>query len=427
MESTAETTAKATESAPVKEQPKEIDPQRRRSIILGAAFIMATSAVGPGFLTQTATFTARHMGSLAIIIAIVILLDLISQLNIWSIIGVSGMRGPEIANKVFPGLGHLLTIMVCIGGLAFNIGNVGGTALGLNALFGLPMLTGYIIAGLLGITVFLAKDAGRVLDKVTKILGVTIILAILTIVFWSKPPVGNVVQNLFKVDNPWILFLPLITLLGGSCGGYISMAGPHRLLDAGIKGEPAVSAFRRSICTGIAVSGSTRILLFLAILGICTLGGPESNKAILGATNPVAEAFGQAAGQWGYRLFGIALFSAGLTSIVGAAFTSVSTLKTIHPFFAENAKWFICAFIAVSTSIMVIMGGAVKMLIFAGALNGLILPLTLICILLACRNKKIVGENYRHPTLLILGAIVVILLAGYLGIVSLPNIMKIFA
>ena len=28
--------------------------------LLGAAFLMATSAIGPGFLTQTATFTGQH-------------------------------------------------------------------------------------------------------------------------------------------------------------------------------------------------------------------------------------------------------------------------------------------------------------------------------------------------------------------------------
>jgi Mn2+/Fe2+ NRAMP family transporter len=33
------------------------------SVLLGAAFIMATSAISPGFLTQTATFTERFMAN----------------------------------------------------------------------------------------------------------------------------------------------------------------------------------------------------------------------------------------------------------------------------------------------------------------------------------------------------------------------------
>ena len=33
--------------------------KRRRGPIIGAIFLMATSAIGPGFITQTATFTAQ--------------------------------------------------------------------------------------------------------------------------------------------------------------------------------------------------------------------------------------------------------------------------------------------------------------------------------------------------------------------------------
>lgn len=36
---------------------KEMDNKKNMSVLLGAAFLMATSAIGPGFLTQTATFT----------------------------------------------------------------------------------------------------------------------------------------------------------------------------------------------------------------------------------------------------------------------------------------------------------------------------------------------------------------------------------
>ena len=38
----------------------------RRNAVLGAAFLMATSAIGPGFLTQTATFTNTLLAVLAL-------------------------------------------------------------------------------------------------------------------------------------------------------------------------------------------------------------------------------------------------------------------------------------------------------------------------------------------------------------------------
>ena len=39
------------------------------SVKLGAAFLMATSAIGPGFLTQTSQFTAKYLASFAFVIA----------------------------------------------------------------------------------------------------------------------------------------------------------------------------------------------------------------------------------------------------------------------------------------------------------------------------------------------------------------------
>ena len=40
------------------------------SVLLGAAFLMATSAIGPGFLTQTTKFTATYGASLILVILI---------------------------------------------------------------------------------------------------------------------------------------------------------------------------------------------------------------------------------------------------------------------------------------------------------------------------------------------------------------------
>ena len=56
----------------------------------------------------------------------------------------------------------------------------------------------------------------------------------------------------------------------------------------------------------------------------------------------------------------------------------------------------------------------------------MILPLTLLTILLASRRKDIVGENYKHPMVLIVLGLGVVLLTGYSGIMALPKILTIF-
>ena len=116
--------------------------KNNNSILLGAALLMATSAVGPGFLTQSATFTATYVNQLAIVIILVICMDIITQMNVWSIVGVSGKRAQDLANEVLPGLGIVIAGLVAFGGLVFNVGNVGGVSLALEALLGIPVTVG---------------------------------------------------------------------------------------------------------------------------------------------------------------------------------------------------------------------------------------------------------------------------------------------
>lgn len=391
------------------------------SVLFGAAFLMATSAIGPGFLTQTSKFTAQYGAPLIMIILCAIVMDITAQMNIWSIIGVSGMRAQDIANKLLPGLGIFLAIIVSIGGLAFNVGNVGGVALGFNAMIGLPEKVGAVVAGCLGIIIFLNKNAKTIMDKVATVLAAVILITVLVVAVISKPPMGEVAKGAVAFDKFPTMFVVLTTLLGGSCGGYIPFSGAHRLVDAGVQGA---GNFRRSVLQGVCTSGVVRILLFLAVLGTCGLAAGNAAQ-IIDASNPAAEAFKLAAGDFGYRLFGLCLFSAGVSSVVGAAFTSVSFLKTLHPFIMKNEKWFVVGFIAFSTLMMVIVGNAAQLLIIAGAVNGLILPISLTCMLAASRSKKIVGD-YKHPMWLTILGVVVILVSGYVGIKAVPGIMKLF-
>ena len=381
--------------------------------LLGAAFLMATSAIGPGFLTQTASFTSQYQASFGFVILISIILAAIAQMNIWRVLCVTGLRGQDVANKLLPGLGYFVSFMIVLGGLVFNIGNVGGGALGLNTLLGLPTKAGYVVAGALAILIFLLKNAKAAMDVLTKVLGGIMIVVIFVVILVVKPPVGDAIKNTFVpsagVNN---LVLAILTLLGGTVGGYITFSGAHRLIDAGITGTDKVKEITKSSVTGIGIATLVRIFLFLAILGVVVKG------VTLDSGNPAADAFKQGAGEIGYRFAGLVLLCAALTSIIGAAYTSVSFLKTFHKGIAEHENQVIIGFIAVSTVIMLVLGNPAVLLVLAGAFNGLILPVTLGICLIASKKKSIMGEDYSHPTiLLVLGAIVVAL-SAYLGVTT---------
>lgn len=401
--------------------------KNRTSVLIGAALLMATSAVGPGFLTQSAVFTATYLKSLAIVIVCVIAMDMITQYNVWSVVGVSGMRAQDIANKVFPGLGYVLAALVAFGGLVFNIGNVGGISLGLYTLLGIPTKIGCLLGGAFAICIFLSKHAHAGMDKLAQILGCLIVIVTAYVAISTKPPVGDVVLHIFQPEDPGSLILPMITILGGSCGGYISFAGAHRLLDADIKGYENLNQIRKSVLLGTSVSGTVRILMFLATLGICLAGGAAASDTIINADNPAAEVFFMSLGQLGYKMFGLVLLCASMTSVIGAAYTSVSFLKTLSRGIAKYEKYVIIGFIATATAIMAIFGNAAKLLVAAGAVNGLILPVSLAVILAAAHNKSIVGDQYRHNKVLTCLGIFIVVLTAFAGIRSLSNLAQLFA
>ncbi|EQF31587.1 natural resistance-associated macrophage family protein [Clostridioides difficile CD129] len=388
--------------------------------LIGAAFIMATSAIGPGFLTQTAQFTQDFGPNFSFVILITTILFIGAQVNVWRVIGVSGLRGQDIANKIIPGLGYLVAFLVALGGLAFNIGNVGGAALGMNVMFNMNMTLGTVLSGLIAIFVFMSKNSNSLVDKITKFLALGMIIIVGYGAISNHPPVGEAVSRMVKPENPKGLIFPIITLLGGSVGGYITFAGGHRLIDGGITGEENIKEITKSSLLGILVATMMRVLLFLAILAVVSKG------LQLDPENPAASAFKFSAGAIGYKFFGLVLWSAAITSVIGAAYTSVSFLKTLNPFIDKYEKYFIIAFIAISTLIMAFIGKPATLLILAGALNGLILPITLGIMLIASKRKDIVGD-YKHPTWLLIFGLIVVLISAYTGITSLSSLGALFA
>ncbi|TWG08027.1 NRAMP family divalent metal transporter [Saccharopolyspora dendranthemae] len=395
--------------------PRQNGSKGRRSTLLGAVFLMATSAIGPGFITQTTQFTVQLGAAFAFAILVSILVDVAVQLNVWRVIGVSGMRAQDLGNKVLPGLGYVMAALVIFGGLVFNIGNIAGTSLGLDALFGLDAKIGGTLSAVIAIGIFLSKRAGVAMDRVVVVLGVVMIALTAFVAFSSAPPVGQaLVQAVWPSE---VDFLAITTLIGGTVGGYITYAGAHRLVDAGVTGPDEIVDVSRSSVVSLLVTGVMRLVLFLAVFGVVAGG------VALGSSNPTAEAFQHAAGEVGLRMFGMILWAASITSVVGAAYTSVSFLVTFSRSLEKARTWLVVAFVAISALVFVLLDQApTTLLVLAGALNGLILPVGFgVLMFVAARRGDLLG-GYRYPRWLLAIGILAWLLTVYLGVNSVSGI-----
>lgn len=402
----------------LKTEPKDFEfTKNHKRLLLGSVFLMATSAIGPAFLTQTAVFTAQFTSSFAFAILLSILIDIGAQINIWRVLVVTGKRGQEVANEIFNGLGTFISLLIAIGGLAFNIGNIAGAGLGLNAIFGLDVKIGAAITAVLAILIFVSKSGQKIMDVVTMFLGILMIVVVAFVMFKANPPYAEAAKHLVMPEQPLALVLPIITLVGGTVGGYITFAGAHRILDSGIKGKHYLPFVNKAAISGILTTGVLRALLFLAVLGVVVTG------VTLNSTNPPASVFEHVLGPIGKNIFGIVLFAAAMSSVIGSAYTSATFLKTMHKSIYNKTNIIVITFIVVSTLVFLFLGKPVTLLIVAGALNGLILPIILTTILIASKRKSIVGD-YHHPTWMLWFGILAVIVTVVTGVYSLQGLTQ---
>jgi len=229
------------------------------------------------------------------------------------------------------------------------------------------------------------------MDLFANALGAVMIVLTAAVMVSSGPDYGAAARGAVLPGR--VELLPLVTLVGGTVGGYITFSGAHRLLDAGIGGAADVPRLTRAAVLGIGVTGAMRVLLFLAVWGVVGRAGA------LDPGNPAASAFRLGAGEWGYRVFGVVLWAAAITSVVGCTYTSLSFLRTLAGVVERNLRLWLAAFVGAALLFYLFLGRPVQLLVLAGGLNGLILPVTLGVVLLASRRRDLMGE-YRHPAVL---------------------------
>ena len=210
-----------------------------------------------------------------------------------------------------------------------------------------------------------------------------------------------------------------MTIVGGTVGGYITFSGAHRLIDAGLKGKENIKQVNKSAMSGILISTLMRYILFLAVVGVVVKG------VVLDKNNPAGTVFQSAAGEFGFRIFGVVLWSAAISSVIGAAYTSVSFFKTFHPAFIKYERWCISVFIILSTIIFVWVGRPRQLLILAGGVNGLILPIALAIILIAATKSRLM-KGYKHPIWMQLCGWAVVAVMSWMGYKAIAETIQNF-
>ena len=245
------------------------------------------------------------------------------------------------------------------------------------------------------------------------------ILLMLYVAVVSQPPVGEALRQTILPEQ--VDFLVITTLIGGTVGGYITFAGVHRIIDSGQTGVENIKNISNASILGIVVIGIMRVLLFLAVLGVVATG------VTLSKDNTAADAFFQAAGEFGLRAFGLVLWAAGLSSVIGASYTSL-TFVTTQQTDVKLRNWLTVGFIAVCAILYLFLGTAPQtLLIFAGAFNGLILPIGFSVVMWVALLRKDLLKGYDYPKWMLVIGLIVLLGTFYMGFRSLSGLAALWA
>lgn len=290
---------------------------------------------------------------------------------------------------------------------------------------GLETKWGGALSALVAIGIFMSHRAGIAVDRIMVVLGLMMIGLTLFVTFASNPPLGEALRQTVWPDE--INFATITTIVGGTVGGYITYAGAHRLLDRGTVGVENINEVSKAALSGIMVTGVMRYILFLAILGVVA-SGVVIDTSGQGA-NPAGQAFQAAAGELGLRAFGLILWAAGITSVIGAAYTSMSFITVFNKSITERGRNLATVvFIAISLGVYLMLGTPpAGLLLFAGGFNGLILPIGLTIFIYVGWRRADLMEGYHYPRwLLALGA-VTCLLTWYMAAKSIGPIFAFIA
>src|SRR5690606_21457778 len=93
-------------------------------------------------------------------------------------------------------------------------------------------------------------------------------------------------------------------------------------------------------------------------------------------------------------------------------------MKSFHPWLQKQHSLVTILFIAVSALLFAWIGQPVKMLILAGTLNGLILPIALGIVLVAAYRKDLM-KQYQHPAWMSVAGWIVVAVMGSMASYSI--------
>jgi len=407
--------------------PSEIPKKtlKDRLKVIGPGAVITASFIGPGTVT-TATKAGASFGYAILwavvfsIIATIVLQEMVARLGIITQQGLGEAVRDQFANPLLKfSAVWLVVISVTVGCAAYITGDLLGTSLGISTLTGIPE---NVIAPIVGVIILFFGLSGsyKLIEKFMIVLIVVMSITFITTMIVAQPNLGEVFKGAFVPSIPTGSLITIIALIGTTVVPYNFFIHSSTVQERWNKPHHLKEA-RMDTIISIAVGGLITAAILITSATMIRGMDVQSVADLSLQLEPLL-------GSWAKAFISIGLFAAGLSSATASPLGAAVTIGSVMNWDGMKDKRFKLVFAAII--ILGIITSAIgfeplQVLLFAQALNGILLPAISILILIVMNNKKRLGEYTNSLKLNIIGGIVALICTG-LGLYSLIDAIKAF-
>lgn len=393
---------------------------------IGPGAIVTASFIGPGTVT-TATRAGASFGFALLwavifsIIATIVLQEMCARLGIITQKGLGAAIREHFTHPLLKYASMFLVLVaILVGSSAYMAGDLLGTSMGISTLTG---ISPNVLAPLFGIVILALGLSGsyKLVEKLMIVLVVIMSITFVTTMVVAKPPLGALFQGAFIPTVPDQSIIMIIALIGTTVVPYNLFLHSENVIERWNK--PAhLADSRRDIVISISVGGL--ITAAILITSATMMQGMEVENV-----SDLSVQLEPLLGSWALVFTSIGLFAAGFTSALasplGAAITASSILKWSRGMRDKRFKIVFSAVILFGVVSSSLGFEPLDVLLFAQALNGILLPFVSIMLLIIMNNKNRLGNYVNSLKMNVVGGIVVALCTG-LGLYSFVDAVRAF-
>lgn len=373
-------------------------PRTKGVFLLGPAFVAAIAYVDPGNVATNMTGGARFGYLLVwVVVAANLMAGLVQYLS--AKLGlVTGQSLPEVAGQRFSRRGRLAYwVQAELVAMATDLAEVVGGAIALNLLFGLPLLLGGAITGVVSMALLAVQSrrGQRPFERV--ITGMLVIIAIgfFAGLFVSPPSFTGAARGLIPGFDGADSVLVAAGMLGATVMPHAvylhSALARDRHGHAPEKLKTLLRATRFDVGAAMLLAGAVNLAMLL--LAASTFQGVAGTDTLDGAHSAVVSTLGTGLGV----VFAIALLASGLASTSVGCYAGAVIMQGL---FRKRVPLLARRMITLVPALAILMIGVdpTRALVLSQVVLSFGIPFALIPLVRFTSRREVMGENVNSVT-----------------------------